>query len=534
MRVNWRLAGVLAIWLWAGGNSFAQGVPQMQWQQICGTEKAEYVVDVAQLTNGNYVLCGGSMGGANVNTFDGWVEGFDASGNPLWNHTFGGPNQDFFMSMQPTADGGFVVAGTRDTVGVRVQPSYPFYNVGSPGSGDYWVMRFDANGSNLWEKVFSASAAEELTSITQTSDGGFLVGGASRSGISGMKTMTNFGGSDYWVLRLDANGNVLWQNAYGGTNYYPIYSTSAGDFLTSVQETSDHGFVLGGYSCSTGGTGNKSAANNGYFNYWVVRTDTNGTKLWDKVFGGAALDLLECVRQTSDGGYILGGFSYSVPSGNKTATNFDLHTEFVNWPAGSTNLFKQSITADFWLVRLDASGNKLWDKSYGTTNEDWFTSLEQTIDGGFIMGGYTGYGSGPETWLMIKVDANGSVQWQKTFGQGPEEEIRRVLKTQDGGFLIAGFMSGQDALAKYGNYDGWLMKLSGEPPLLRLGLGGGGLNCSWPSWAPNFLLESNSDVSVSNGWAAVNLAATTNNGQSTISLPMDGTNLFFRLRQAGQ
>src|SRR5260221_404081 len=176
-----------------------------------------------------------------------------------------------------------------------------------------------------WQRAFGGSQNETLTSLQQTADGGFILGGYSYSSDDGNKTTTNFGGADFWVLRLDANGNKLWEESFGGDD---------DDFLYSLQQTADGGYILGGSSTS-GVNGNKTSPLIGLTDYWVVRLDPNGNKIWDLSFGGTNDDFLTGLQQTQDGGFILGGSSASGANGGKTSPNFGGY--------------------DFWVVRLDAS-----------------------------------------------------------------------------------------------------------------------------------------------------------------------------------
>src|SRR5262249_16268409 len=152
---------------------------------------------------------------------------------------------------------------------------------------------------------------------------------------SGVKSSANYGSADYWVVRLDSNGNKLWDQSYGG---------SGNDSLYSLQQTSDGGFIMGGPSSSTPAA-NKTSLNFGNSDFWLVRIDANGTKLWDQSYGGIGYDALFSVRQTTDGGFILGGYSSSTPSGTKTTPNYGDN--------------------DYWVVRLDANGNQLWEQTLG-------------------------------------------------------------------------------------------------------------------------------------------------------------------------
>jgi hypothetical protein len=189
------------------------------------------------------------------------------------------------------------------------------------------------------------------------------MGGSSDSPASGNKSAANFGSTDFWVVKIDAAGNKMWDAAFGGT---------ALDILYNLQQTKDGGYILRGYSTS-GINGNKTGTNYGTAgsdgDFWVVRLDGNGTKLWDKTFGGNDDDGISALQELAGGGFILAGNSLSPVSGTKTSPNYGGY--------------------DFWLVRLNAAGNPLWDHSFGGSTDDGFDfpRVLQTSDGGFIVGG---------------------------------------------------------------------------------------------------------------------------------------------------
>jgi hypothetical protein len=308
--------------------------------------------------------------------------------------------------------------------------------------GSQLSLQAQTTPTKAWDKTLGGSSLEELNSIQQTSDGGYIMGGLSQSGISGDKTHANKGYEDYWVVKLDASGNKLWDKTYGAN--FP-------DFLTALQQTSDGGYILGGYSFS-GINGDKTQASRGAYDYWVLKIDANGNKLWDKTFGGPASDQLYTLQQTADGGYILGGTSSSGNYGDKTETSRGL--------------------SDFWIIKLDAIGNKQWDKTFGGSNYEELFSLKQTADGGYILGGSsksTNNGdksqgtNGLLDYWVVRVNASGNKLWDKTFGGGGNEEIHSLVQTSDGGYLVGGYsnsgMNWDKSQASKGLSDYWVLKL---------------------------------------------------------------------------
>src|SRR5688572_5593180 len=180
-----------------------------------------------------------------------------------------------------------------------------------------------------WQRSFGGAAFDYLRSLQQTSDGGYILAGYSNSTTNGNKSSPSFGAWDFWLIRLDAQGNERWQKSFGGTS---------DDHLQVVRQTREEGYLLGGTSASEI-SGNKTSANYGGADIWIIRLDANGNELWQRSFGGSGGDQLFSVDQTSDGGWILGGSSTST-NGNKTSPNWGDH--------------------DFWAIRLDETGAKLW------------------------------------------------------------------------------------------------------------------------------------------------------------------------------
>lgn len=422
----------------------AQTAPAKQWDKTFGGNSEDVLTSLKQTADGGYILGGISQSGIsgdkttlNKGGADFWVIKLDASGTKLWDKTFGGSNDDYLNAMQQTADGGYILGGESlsEISGDKTEASR--------GNVDYWVIKLDASGNKVWDKSFGGVQGESLTSMQQTADGGYMLGGFSNSGISGDKTDAGKGDSDFWLVKIDANGTKVWDKAFGG---------SGADYLFSLQQTADGGYVAGGHSGSSI-SGDKSEANYGAGDYWVIRLDNNGNKIWDKTLGGSASDQLYSLRQTSDGGYIIGGYSRSGISGNKTEGN-----------KGAT---------DYWVVKLDATGNKLWDKTIGGSSDDALYNLAQTADGGYILGGAsnspqsadkseTNVG-GFDFWV-VKLNSQGNKLWDKTIGGTNNDGIFSITQTADGGFIFGGDsysgLSGDKSQASQGDADYWIVKLA--------------------------------------------------------------------------
>ncbi|MBK7887449.1 MAG: hypothetical protein IPJ86_09135 [Bacteroidetes bacterium] len=223
-----------------------------------------------------------------------------------WQRTIGGSSGDILLSIKQTNDGGYILGGFSESniSGDKSEISW---------FGDYWMVKTDSLGNIQWQNTIGGNSLDFLTSISQTSDGGYILGGYSESNISRDKTEINIGGSDYWIVKTDSLGIIQWQNTIGGTS---------DDFLKSIQQTTDGGYILGGYSESNF-SGDKTENSIGYQDYWVVKTDSIGNIQWQNTIGGDNYDELYTIQQTTDGGYILGGWSQSSFSGIKQKTAKD-------------------------------------------------------------------------------------------------------------------------------------------------------------------------------------------------------------------
>jgi hypothetical protein len=302
-----------------------------------------------------------------------------------------------------------------------------------------------------WQKIYGGDSRDEQPCLARTADGGFILGGHSESGVSGNKGTTNYGAYDFWVLRLDPQGNEIWEADFG---------TEDSEELWAIQPTLDGGFALMGDRFQF-----QSGSGTPWYSdpdYWLVRLDTNGQRLWDKRFGGVWANFGRTVLQTSDRGFLIAGYSYSPPSGDKTAPNFG--------------------SGDFWVIRLDAQGNKLWDKTFGGSDSEYLAAGCKTLDGGFLLAGRSMSGrSGNKAsdnygdydlWL-VRIDADGNLLWERSYGGSAYDEATQVLPLPEGGFVVAGmttsevsgnketpYYGGPSTGAFYGDY--WLLRLDSE------------------------------------------------------------------------
>jgi len=311
------------------------------------------------------------------------------SGIEQWSQTFGESNSDFGYSVRQTTDGGYIVAGS----------AY------SPAShDDVYMVKTDSSGNELWSQTYGGTSVEIGYEVCQTSDGGYIITGETRS--------YGAGGRDVYLIKTDASGNELWSQTIGG-----IWN----DEGFCVQQTSDGGYIITGYTRSYG------AGNSDVF---LIKTDASGNTTWTRTFGAGAGDNSYSVQQTADGGYIIAGVY-------------------------------QSGDYDVYLIKTDESGNSEWTQTYGGISHDWGMSVYQTSDNGYIITGHTSNNTaGGTDAYMVKTDASGITQWTKTIGGIYNDYGYCVKQTYDGGYIFTGLSESFYGGPGFGNV--WLVRVGTE------------------------------------------------------------------------
>jgi hypothetical protein len=341
----------------------------IQWQNTTGGNDYDNFCCIQQTADGGYIIGGSSsssISGDKTENYIGltayddyWIIKTDATGNIQWQNVIGGDFTDVLSSIQQTADGGYILGGSSnsDISGDKTENSW--YNLGGLPSSDYWIVKIDSIGNIQWQNTIGGWDDDGVSSIDQTVDGGYILGGSSSSDISGDKTEDTNGYPDYWIVKIDSLGSILWQNTIGGNNWETLYC---------IRQINDGGYVLGGQSNSST-SGDKTEDSNGGYDYWIIKTDATGNIQWQNTIGGSADDWLYDIQQTSGGGYILAGMSGSGISGDKTENNTGL--------------------IDYWIVKADTAGYIQWQNTIGGNKSDYLFSIQQTADSGYILGGYS-------------------------------------------------------------------------------------------------------------------------------------------------
>ena len=369
--------------------------PTIEWNKTYGGANHDEAYSVVQTDDQGYIVVGYTRD-TDTGQADGWLIKTDANGNMEWNKTYGGNFDDEGVAIQQTSDGGYIVTGYSCFIGD------PYYTYGA----DLWLFKTDANGNTEWNKTYGQEYSEEYGfSVQQTSDGGYIVVGRT----------DYFSDDDLWLIKTDANGNYQWDRWY-------IRDNGRDEAGFTIQQTSDGGYIMVGCTCSVGTI---------YPDAWLVKTDANGDMEWNKIYGGPGFDLCEDLESTSDGGYVLVGRTDSFGAGR----------------------------SDFWLIKVDSSGNMAWNKTYGGTMYDGAYSVVKTSDGGYALAGTTqSFGAAYDDFWLVKTDVNGDMEWNKTYGGAYPDYGHTVEQTSDGGYIVAGSTSSFGA----GYLDAWLIKLA--PP----------------------------------------------------------------------
>ena len=342
-------------------------VGQQWWARTYGGSSQDHDSYVQQTIDGGFIVAAHSESFGESNG-DIWVIKLDAIGAITWQKVYGGSNIDRANSIRQTSDGGYIIAAQT-------------YSFGT-GTGDIWIIKLDVAGTIIWQKTYGSTNPDWAIAAQETSDGGYIVG-----------ANTVPGTGDILILKLDVNGTISWQKKYGGSNEDRTYS---------MQQTSDGGYIIAAQTFSFGA---------GNIDLWILKLDANGTIIWQKTYGGSEGDYIASIQQTSDDGYIVAAQTSSFGAGN----------------------------GDIWIIKLDATGTIIWQKMYGGSDADWSASIQQTSDGGYIVAGGTfSFGSVNADSLILKLDATGTITWQKVYGGDDQETVLSIEQTSDNGYITAG------------------------------------------------------------------------------------------------
>ncbi len=412
--------------------------PEIIWSRTYGGSLYDVAEDIYPTSDGGFIVAGNSKSsdgdvsghiGSSGST-DYWIVKLDSNGDIIWEKNYGSDNQDFAHSIQQTSDGGYIVAGAG-------------YDSNIP---DFWIVKLYSNGELEWQ-VFIGDTyfGEEAYSIQETSDGGYVFVGDSFG--------SHGNNADYVMVKLNADGQIQWEKSYGGSSTQVSYS---------VKQTSDNGYIIAGYSPADNG----DVSNNyGVSDVWIVKTDELGNLEWEKNYGGSGYEGTGTgvVRSVNIITTINGGYAFASSS---TSSDGDI--------SGNNNGYPNVSKADYWIVELDSTGNILWENNFGGYYDDDPKSIAQTSDGGFIVTGFSTSADGDvsghhgndyissDCWV-IKVDSSGNKLWENSFGGTSDERCWSVKQLADNSYIVAGWTASNDGdivTENHGDTDMWVFKLA--------------------------------------------------------------------------
>lgn len=390
--------------------------PTIEWQKCIGGSHGDYAKSIKPTSDGGYIITGfsasnnGDITGhhGDHNFYDISVVKLDERGEIQWQRSLGGTIDEMPSHVLETSDGGYLIAGhalssNGDVSGYRY-------------SMDYWLIKLDATGNILWEETYGGTNNEYCYSVTMAPDGGYLMVGCTASD-DGDVTV-NHGDIDFWLVKVNSLGILEWQKTYGG---------SAAEEAYSAETVPTGGFVVTGYTESNDGN---VTGNHGMRDYWVIKVDNAGNLEWQKTLGGSFQEEARSIRATADGGFIVAGQSRS--------NDFDV----------TGNHLQTGNTIDFWIVKLSNTGNIQWQKCYGGYFNELAFSIAPTPDGGYIVAGSVESWDGDvkctpkyvDFWI-VKLSSTGQMEWQKIIGGSYFDEAYSIEPVPSGGYVVAGVTS---------------------------------------------------------------------------------------------
>lgn len=402
------------------------------WQTILSTNLGLYTLSASpyQTYDGGYLIFGQLWLDPNEQNIDCWLMKLNTDGVIQWERSYGGSTLEYPKKILQTADGGYIFTASSDSNNGDVS--------GNHGGADAWVVKTDASGNLLWQKCYGGSGSDDFFTLIPASDGGYVLLGSTSSNdgdVSG-----NHGSYDVWLAKINDSGDLQWQKCFGGSN---------DDFGNRIVEASNGGYILRGRTKSNNGD---VSGHHGGSDVWMVKTDISGNLQWQKCIGGSSDDSLSDIILTSDGGYILVGYTES--------SNGDF--------SGNHGGF------DAWMAKMNTSGALQWIKNYGGSGNDLISDILPSGNDYIMMGwtksndGDVGGNHGDYDVWMVKTNSSGNILWQHCYGGSGDDKyysVKTYLKeTYDGGYIFSTTSNSNngDVSGTNGSYDAWVVKLGEE------------------------------------------------------------------------
>ncbi len=395
--------------------------PPIQWKKCYGGSNDDELKSIINTYDHGFILAGSTTSNDGNVTYPlggpTWIVKIDSSGHIQWDNCFsGGP-----YSIIQTTDTNYVVAG-----------------VSNPNNGDGWVLKISNSGNLLWQKSYGGTARDDVYSIAQTYDGGYVFGGWTYSWDGDIHNHYDsiIGNTDAWIVKINDTGAVQWSKCYGG---------DSGDAANCIIQTIDSNYVFVGSTYSFNGEVTDNIP--GDLAIWIAKLNDTGSVLWSKCYGSYGVP--NAVIQTLDGGFAIAGTAFA-PGGY--AYNFHGYH-------------------DYWVLKLDSTGALEWSQCYGGSDEDQANSIIQNPDSTYIVVGYafsndgqvTGNHSANNDCWMIKLSSSGSLLWEKCYGGNSADLGESIVRSPDGGYAFAGITVSSfngDVPGNHGSWDYWVVKIT--------------------------------------------------------------------------
>ena len=387
-------------------NTPPEDAPEIEWKKEikASNTRSDKIYSIRQTPDKGYVWVGCTKNSPS-DSWDFQIVKINRKGIPVWQHSFGGNSDDEAQNVRITPSGDIMVVGTTESNNIAGFKG---------GTSDAYLMKYKPDGTLLWKKTFGGSGEDMAMGVCPNPDGTCFVIGKSNSTDGDLSLYSaNKGNADIWLFKIDANGTILWSKTFGGQGE---------DIGYDIEATPDGNYIIAASSSST--DGDAKVKPNRDSDYWLIKISPIGNIIWSKTFGGRNKEEAFSAHATKDGGYLIGGRSWSTNNDGEVTDNHG------KW--------------DFWTIKTDANGNLLWQKSYGGTEDDYGRDIQPTSDGGSIISGYTKSTNGDirgnngdfDTWVA-RLNANGKIMWRQCFGT-PETEYsyKALQQTKDGGYII--------------------------------------------------------------------------------------------------
>jgi hypothetical protein len=424
--------------------------PAIQWETSLGTDSTDNIVSTMVDQHGHIYLLGYSeQWGINGDKsyakgdLDIWLMKLDANGQKLWDTVYGGSGTDAAIRAIEH-DGEILINGATTSKDGDISDT-----IGKGGHFDAWLLKIDANGKKIWDKRIGTSGSTG-GKIIRVQNGYIWYSGTLV--VDGDRSIPITYGDWLWVVKLNNNGVKQWERSFG-------INPQANLIPADLIPTNDGGSLLINYT-KAGIGGDKTDTARGGYDMWLIKLDANGQKMWDVTLGNPNDDLVNAmstppVVQCPDGTYIYANNSFGGNGGDKTSGYID--------------------GGDIWVVKLDANGQKLWDKTIGTNQIDFVGGIAATVDNGIIIASRA---EGPanhdksedskgesDMWL-IRMDANGNILWDKIIGGDKHDGAYSIVNLGSNGTVVVGAsysgISGDKSSANRGYSDLWVVKLGPE------------------------------------------------------------------------